>query len=677
MHLVSRETAPEIAPAANRAGGLLNSGRAEVVFWLSLLLISLAALAVRAKLLHSFPLIPDEGIHLMWLRLLAAGYQPYTEVYITYPPLYPLAIQAVWSMWPTETAQRWFSVGYSLFGALGIAMVARHFAGRATGVAALALTLFSPVLVEPSRQVMGESPSVAWSVWAIWLAWVASEPISQVGRFKQRTWLVLSGLCLATSLLTKLLSPFVVVLIPVLVGVKWWRASKLKTESLKDFKALLVNLLVWGLALMIPALILLPAFKLDSLVQQVVGQRLAARTAAMAAEPVWPLRLEYGRLFWQEDAPLVILGLVGLGWAWWRRHKDNWFIVTWFAVALVMLAFHNPLRYKHYLILIPPLAILGSFALAQWLYYVGLIIDHWRSRTGFARAKANRASTTVAVIGLMLLLGLYLWQIPAALSLWRAKADIPQPPPDEVEALAFIEAVTAPQDCLVSDDMQLLYWSGRMTPPELAEVSTNRLESGVLTTPQLIELTDRYNCQVIATVANRIPKYLPDYMEWVRRTYVGKFHYGEDDIYVAKADTNPRPATPLQADFGGQLRFLGYTLTPSSPQHAGDRVALSLIWQAQIRPATDYAIFVQLRDAANTTLASADYQPYQGVAPTSKWPPGATLQSMTWLHLPPELPPGLYRIYVGLYRPDTLDRVPLQADLSGENALVLGPLEVQ
>jgi hypothetical protein len=41
------------------------------------------------------------------------------------------------------------------------------------------------------------------------------------------------------------------------------------------------------------------------------------------------------------------------------------------------------------------------------------------------------------------------------------------------------------------------------------------------------------------------------------------------------------------------------------------------------------------------------------------------------LSLPQELPPGTYRLLVGLYDPDTLERVPIVADHSGEDAVIL------
>jgi hypothetical protein len=195
---------------------------------------------------------------------------------------------------------------------------------------------------------------------------------------------------------------------------------------------------------------------------------------------------------------------------------------------------------------------------------------------------------------------------------------------------------------------------------------------------ELVAITDAYDCQLVAAITNRLPKYLPPYMEWVKRKYLGRFHYGdgEDILYFAKIDTDPQPATPLWANFDGQIIFHGYTL-PTSPVSAGNTAPLTLVWQAQTAPESDLAIFVQVRDAANNTVASADHQPYLGLAPTSSWPAGAVIQEVTWLDLPPDLPAGSYNIYVGLYHPDTLARLPLQPDNSGENALVLGPLVVQ
>ena len=527
--------------------------------------VSLAAVLWRAKYLYSFPLGADEGIHLMWLRLLGAGFEPYSEVYITYPPLYPLAIETVWNLWPTETAQRWFSVAYALFGAIGVALIARKFAGTIAGVAAAALTLFSPVLLEPSRAIMGEFPSVAWSVWAIFFAWLYRDPPQTQpgldGKTGRRLWLILSALCLAFSLSTKLLSPVVAFLIPLMLVIN--RQPQEQPQDLLDSrtpqplslsKSGLLDLTVWGLALFLPMLILVLIYDLGPMFEQVVDQRLKSRDVFFTAgRAYWRPRYEFAATFFREDTALVVLALIGLPLAWQRRLKDRWIVLAWLGLAAAMLVIHNPIRYKHFLILIPPLAILGGVtveALASGISSIFL-------RAGKRPEPAGRAwSKNGLVVGGLILLGaLYLWQIPATLELLQARAAIPQPPLDEQEALAFIREVTAPEDCLISDDMPLLYWSGRMTPPELAEVSSNRLDSGALTLEELTAITDAYDCQLVAAITNRLPKYLPPYMEWVKRKYLGRFHYGAEVLYFAKIDTDPQPATPLWANFDDQIIF--------------------------------------------------------------------------------------------------------------------------
>ena len=668
--------------------------RPQLAFWLCLLIVILAGVALRARFLNSFPLSFDEGIHLAWSRLLSAGYRPYEQVYITYPPFYPLVLEAVWRIWPTEIAERWFSVAYAVFGVIGIALVARKFAGSMAGVATAVLLLFSPTLFEFSRAIMAEFPSVAWSVWAIWLAWLYRDR----GR---RVLLVLSGLCLALSLLTKVLSPFLAALIPIIILARWvsishlpsmWQGQSRNSAGTRfgiklgryalyvtDYKPLLVDLLIWGAVFLLTVGVFALMFDVKALLAEVVNQRMAAYTA-YADEDSWQSHYNEVVGFLQGDMTLPILALLGLGVAWVHRQRNLWLMLVWLTLALLMLLIHVPLTAKHFLLLLPHLTIFGGLAISYWMSNVILWLNRRKNR-GQAEAAIDKSkpllarSSFVAVSGLILLTVFSVWQIPTTLALWQSKANMPQPPPDDVQALDFINQVTAPNDCMITDDMQLLYWSGRMPPPELAEVSANRLKSGSLTLEELIDISDRYDCQLVAAVTKRITRALPDYMTWVKRKYLGHYRYNGNAIYFAKLDTTPKPATPLKADFAGQITFYGYTLSPA-PVAPGDRLPLTLVWQAQTRLSTDYAIFVQLRDAKNATLASADHQAYKGLAPTSRWPEGAVIQETTWLYLPANIPAGQYNVYLGLYNPANQERLPLANDTSGENALVLGPVDV-
>jgi hypothetical protein len=52
------------------------------------------------------------------------------------------------------------------------------------------------------------------------------------------------------------------------------------------------------------------------------------------------------------------------------------------------------------------------------------------------------------------------------------------------------------------------------------------------------------------------------------------------------------------------------------------------------------------------------------------------LRDSAELALPENLPSGPYRLLVGLYDPDTFERVPVIADTSGENAVLLETISV-
>lgn len=658
-----------------------------ILFWAALFGIAVIAILVRARLLDLYIISSDEAIHLIWLRLMAQGYRPYSEVYITYPPFYPMILALVWNIWASQAAQHWLSVAYAMFGAVGVALLARKFAGPLAGVIAAVLILFSPVLLAYSVAVLGEFPSVVWSVWSIYLAWLYRDATANR---TTRLYLILSGLCMAASLLTKVLSPFAVALIPLIIISKFWPAPSLliplpvekgsragggvraifkkATQTLAaciKSRRFWSDLALWSAAFLLPFIIAFIVFDLGPLLQQVVGQRLEARSAYLDGGRFWLTRYNRAAEFWQEDTVLVVLAGLGLILTAIRHQKDLWLIVAWLLLALAMLLIHEPLRHKHFVILLPPLAILGGTAISVL----------W----AILRQKSGWAYRLAAAAGLVVVLIFYPRQVQTTLAYWQARSSDPDIANYQAEALAFIEQITAPHDCLITDEMKLVYWANRMAPPELAEVSENRLKSGALTFEQLAAITDNYDCQVVAPVSDtpRIPKYLPDYIEWVEKKYLGQFEYGDDlTLYFAKADTTPKPGTPLRADFNGEILFHGYTL-PAGPISPGERVPITLVWQAQTRPVTDYKIFVQVRNAGQSTLANADHEPYLGLIPTSSWPAGAVVQEMNWLTLPEDMAPGAYQIYVGLYRPDILERLPITNDTSGENALVLGPLVVQ
>lgn len=146
-------------------------------------------------------------------------------------------------------------------------------------------------------------------------------------------------------------------------------------------------------------------------------------------------------------------------------------------------------------------------------------------------------------------------------------------------------------------------------------------------------------------------------------------------LYRTRADRIPLPLTPtiqLDATFGDSIRLLGYTLDDPKPNTADTELKLTLFWQPLTELATDYTVFLHLRNADGATVAQRDGQPLDGAYPTSQWQPGETVIDPITLPLFDNLPRGTYTLLAGLYRLDTLERLPVANDASSENAIILG-----
>jgi hypothetical protein len=139
------------------------------------------------------------------------------------------------------------------------------------------------------------------------------------------------------------------------------------------------------------------------------------------------------------------------------------------------------------------------------------------------------------------------------------------------------------------------------------------------------------------------------------------------------------PAHSLSVNFDEQLSLQGYDLAWESDGNlVGEERTLGLVlfWEVLQPLPYDYTVFVHLRDAAGRNVVQADHQPLAPVYPPTLWSVGEVVRERSVLTLPEDVPAGTYELWTGLYRLDTLERLPVQGDTSGENAVFLGPVVV-
>lgn len=594
----------------------------------------------------------DEGIHVLFAQMLARGFEPYREVFVSYPPLYTLSMDWTWRIFGTVESLQILMSAYTMLGLLAVGLIGWRLSGSWAGLSAAILVSLEPEFFRGSRAVLTEVPSL--SVAALAVAFAAIY-LWQIDPKRERLWLIASGIALAVSLMLKILSPHVLGLIPLMILVRHGRRPEIRAI---DWGKIIRDGLLWGLAVLLPILALSLLYDLPSLYDQAIRFRFATRGAYEGEVNNFRFALS----FLQTNGLMSLLAAIGLIVMIRQKWAEGWFVVVWLLLAFTFAMIQVPLRDKHLPLLLMPLAILAGLGLA-----------------GLVRLARNQSTKPLALrlLGLAavgLVVSLYLWQTAQVLAQFGA-AQTQYLNEDNHQLVAYISRFTAPNDCLITDDPTLAFISDRPVPPALAEASSARLRSGYLTTDDLIAITTAHECQIVAPVAVRFKRSAPDFVEWAKSAYLGLWLYdNETEVLMAKPTQNSQPHYSILARFDDQVKLLGVDRYPIE----ANTTHLSFYWQALKPFAADYTVFVHVRDEANNTVINADHQPYDGRVSTSIWPVNQTIKESIRLDLPADIAPGTYDIYVGLYLYDgtNFNRLPLKDDQSGENAVVIGQLVV-
>ncbi len=137
--------------------------------------------------------------------------------------------------------------------------------------------------------------------------------------------------------------------------------------------------------------------------------------------------------------------------------------------------------------------------------------------------------------------------------------------------------------------------------------------------------------------------------------------------------------TPVGAIFGDVIRLAGF----AAPQtvHAGEEFTVTLLFQGVGIPATDYTGFVHLIDGEGRLAASFDRAPAGDRYPTHVWRADDHILSEFPLSAPPDLAPGDYQLWSGLYESESKGgvRLPItdgNGRETGDGQVLLGSIRV-
>ncbi|MFQ6059242.1 MAG: glycosyltransferase family 39 protein [Anaerolineae bacterium] len=116
------------------------------------------------------------------------------------------------------------------------------------------------------------------------------------------------------------------------------------------------------------------------------------------------------------------------------------------------------------------------------------------------------------------------------------------------------------------------------------------------------------------------------------------------------------PLQPVGARFGEVVELVGFAV--EGELTAGGKPTLTLVWRGLEPMERDYTVFVHVVDEGGKRWGQHDKPPLGGSYPTSVWAPGEIIIDHYTVSLAPDGPLGKCTWQVGLYRLETLERLP-------------------
>jgi 4-amino-4-deoxy-L-arabinose transferase-like glycosyltransferase len=626
---------------------------------LAILLIILLACGLRLYAIDRQDIWGDEAFSI-WLsgqslpQVVAGGAD-------THPPLYPFLLH-VWLRLAgsSSLATRFLSAMIGILTVPAVYILGRRALGQGVGRLAALLAAVSPVLIYYAQETRMYGLVTLLSALSVYWAMRAyREPAGDARGRTQTTivWLAYFSTTLAATY-THYYAFFVIlaenlVLIPILI----------RRRQRRTLGRWLVAQAAIGMAY-------LPWIAVQS---GFLSGKASTRFAELGLDTAFRIAAETAAAFsgglaippaargWVA-APFLLAALLGLLVVVRRRQPEPWLVAAYLLVPLVLAWAVNPIMpffYPRYLLLIAPaFYVLSSGGVAALRHL-------WRPLGIVGGAVLFAASGY----------GLHGYYTDDAYLKGRYG-----------QMMAYIRANAQPGDGLLLANQLQRPIFGYYQPEGLEAYFFPRYE---------YPLEDPRTGRDLAAIAERHPRlwlvrfgnpaeYDPNgYLSRWLATHGSKAYFdGWVDADLALYIMTPPGSTiqhPLRADVGDGVQLLGYSL--SAEQVApGDTLLLTLYWQALEPMAERYTVFTHLLDANDQIQAQVDSEPQGGGLPTDRWATGQVIADNYALTVAASASPGPHVVEVGMYRLDTMERLPVRDPDTGDlldDRVVLGTVLVE
>jgi hypothetical protein len=151
------------------------------------------------------------------------------------------------------------------------------------------------------------------------------------------------------------------------------------------------------------------------------------------------------------------------------------------------------------------------------------------------------------------------------------------------------------------------------------------------------------------------------------------------------------PEVELSHNFGDNLVLIGSDIKVENLSPGG-QFSITYYWKSLTPVHENYAIFVHFKKKGAiidpetsskikrklrrpiTDMFQQDHQPLHGAYPTSKWIANELIREQYDVTVPPEIEPGIYEIWIGVWNPFT--KIRLKTD-DGNSKVKIGEINIQ
>jgi hypothetical protein len=402
----------------------------------------------------------DEGINLIQAMMTLKGFELYSEVWSSQPPVF-IAILTLWFrlLGMKVIAGRILVLGFSTLLLITAMRYLQKFWGIPHAILGMIAIVTLPFYTTLSVSVMIGLPSIAFAL----LSFVG---LAIWHQNKSLYWLIFSAVFLALSVMTKIWTG---ILAPIfLAGIFLEKAGLLKSKSnLRDsIRPLMTWFLVFILVVsMIVLFLIRPIY-----VPQLVGIHMAASESDILQSIAERSPMN---LYLDDSIALYLLSLFGVIIAIRSKAWHALYLVAWALAAYLLLSWNVPFWHHHQLLITIPAALLGSIAM-------GAAAVDLSQRIRVSRLWTPNFMFSVAIL---LLTFFFAYQrIPPTLE--RFRSDLPNfgsyDPADQVdfEIVAIMSNYADQTNIVFTDRPMYAFRSGIPVHPYLAEISRKSYATG-------------------------------------------------------------------------------------------------------------------------------------------------------------------------------------------------------